>query len=305
MAISTLRNVMYPFSCPSAKPASPCSTQGSSSSRNLPPIVAFAVAQNCDTFFIPTTTLSYCLRLTRIRTFLLPLPFTPDLEIESFGIFTPSSCTTSSRGTRLICVFLMILREEIIREMLRNASKRTQMEPSCTIIRHIYKPPTLSDTRPVSFDPPASSSASSPSFITKDHDLVFVKISLSAQTRQTRIVEGTLPATPSTTLRPAPQANFTTMSTRQNPGKGRSVWIDEDMQVVVKGDGGHGVDGDSEELSSEDKDGTMQHATRLPTPTRKAGALRQALHRHCVIFTDEEAAAGEKGSVGGLKYKGL
>ncbi|KAH6903002.1 hypothetical protein BKA70DRAFT_1302818, partial [Coprinopsis sp. MPI-PUGE-AT-0042] len=136
----------------------------SSSSRNLPPIATFAVAPNCDTFFIPTTTLSYCLRLTRIRTFLLPFPFTPDFGIESFGICTLSSCTTSSRGTRLIC------------------------------------------------------------------------ISLSAQTRQTRIVEGTLPAPPSTILHPSPRMILPSMRiTRRNRGKARSVWIDEDMQVVVKG----------------------------------------------------------------------
>ncbi|KAH6902760.1 hypothetical protein BKA70DRAFT_624197 [Coprinopsis sp. MPI-PUGE-AT-0042] len=192
------------------------------------------------------------------------LPLHSDLAIESFRIYTPSKCTTSSRGTRLICVSLMVLQEEIIHEMLRNASKRTQMEPSCIIIQNIYESPTLSETRPVSFDPPASSWAFSPSLITKDHALVLMKISQSAQTRKTRIVEGTLPATPSTILHPSPG---------EIEGRAGLFELDEDMQVAVKRDGGHGVDGVSEELGSEDKDGTMRQARKLSTPSRTAGAL--------------------------------
>ncbi|KAH6887368.1 hypothetical protein BKA70DRAFT_1235908 [Coprinopsis sp. MPI-PUGE-AT-0042] len=83
-------------------------------------------------------------------------------------------------------------------------------------------------------------------------------MSLSAQTQQTRLIETTLLATPSATLHPSPQAILATMRGSHGEIEARASLfkLDEDMQVVIKADGGHGVDENSEELGSEDEDGS-------------------------------------------------
>ncbi|KAH6887383.1 hypothetical protein BKA70DRAFT_74217 [Coprinopsis sp. MPI-PUGE-AT-0042] len=86
-AISTLQNVMYLFSFPSAKPASPCSAQESSSSRGFPRIAAFASALGCGTFSYPPPPCRTVYDSHGIDLSFSLFAFAPDTGIKSFGIY--------------------------------------------------------------------------------------------------------------------------------------------------------------------------------------------------------------------------
>ncbi|KAH6902768.1 hypothetical protein BKA70DRAFT_1567298 [Coprinopsis sp. MPI-PUGE-AT-0042] len=190
----------------------------------------------------------------------------------------------------------MALLEERMREMLWNV---LEAHPNGTVV-HRYAEytsinpralPSLKRALSHSILPPLVPliQASSP----KTAISSLMKISLSAQTQQTRIIEATLLATPSTSLNPAPRAILTTMRGSHGEIEGRAVLfkLDEDIQVVIKADGGHGVDGDSEELGSEDEDGN--YAIRSETSTSTGNA-------------NKGVAEGElDGAIGFLGYKRL
>ncbi|KAH6902952.1 hypothetical protein BKA70DRAFT_1566967 [Coprinopsis sp. MPI-PUGE-AT-0042] len=216
---------MRPFSCPSAKPASPHSLQESSSSRGFPSIALFASAPGHDTFPYPPplyraahgsegTYLSFSL-----------FAFAPVLGIESFRIYVSDILHPDvQRGVEeplwLICVFANGSPRV---ENAGDAPGRVGAHPNGTVAHRYTEYLQIPDPYLVGNTPcPIRSSR------------LLGLDSKRPQTQQTRIIEATLLATPFTILHPFPQTILTTMRGAHGKIEGRAglFKLDEDMRVV-------------------------------------------------------------------------